>query len=94
MQTPATFVVNKLTFRLALLQLHRKYFTQAMSDPAAFDFHHHYAPSVLATYLAAAGVISTVEALFDQEQQLSARFLHFWFNTFSASVSTPWSAVP
>ncbi|EAU85818.2 hypothetical protein CC1G_05035 [Coprinopsis cinerea okayama7 len=76
-----------LSREIALLQLHRKYFTQAMSDPAAFDLHHQYAPSVIATYLAASGLISTVETLFDQEQQLTARFLHFWFNSFSASVT-------
>jgi hypothetical protein len=70
----------------ALLQLHRKYFTQAMSDSAAFDLHHRYSPSVIATYLAASELISTVETLFNQEQQLSARFLHFWFNSFSAAV--------
>ncbi|TFK23393.1 hypothetical protein FA15DRAFT_670507 [Coprinopsis marcescibilis] len=72
---------------VALLQLHRKYFTQAMSDSAAFDMHHQFAPSVIATYLAASALISSVESLFNQEEQLSARFLHFWFNSFSASVT-------
>lgn len=59
-----------------------------MSGPEPFDLHHQYAPSVLATYLGAASVISAVETLFDQEQQLSVRFLHFWFNSFSAAVSS------
>ena len=58
-----------------------------MSGPQTFDLHHRYAPSVLATYLGAASVISAIEILFDQEQQLSVRFLHFWFNSFSAAVS-------
>lgn len=75
------------SFFVALLQLHRRLFTEAMSGPETFDLHHQYAPSVLATYLGAASVISAVEALFDQEQQLSVRFLHFWFNSFSAAVS-------
>jgi hypothetical protein len=72
---------------LALLQLHRRYFTDAMGCPEGFDLSHPYAPSVIATYLSASNLISTVETLFEQEQQLSARFLHFWFNTFSAVVT-------
>jgi len=72
---------------IALLQLHRRYFTDAMSCPEAFNLNHHYAPSVIATYLGASNLISAVETLFEQEQQLSARFLHFWFNTFSAVVT-------
>ncbi|KIM35921.1 hypothetical protein M413DRAFT_32151 [Hebeloma cylindrosporum] len=72
---------------IALLQLHRKYFTEAMSGPAAFDLNHPFAPSVLATYLGASNLISAVETLFNQEQQLSVRFLHFWFNSFSAAVT-------
>ena len=71
---------------LALLQLHRRYFTDAMGSPEGFDLNHHYAPSVIATYLAASNLITAVETLFEQEQQLSARFLHFWFNAFSAVV--------
>jgi hypothetical protein len=59
-----------------------------MSGPETFDLHHQFAPSVLATYLGAASIISAVETLFDQEQQLSVRFLHFWFNSFSAAVSS------
>ncbi len=73
---------------IALLQLHRRYFTDAMNnsrDP--FRFHHKYAPSVVATYLGASALISTVEALFEKEPQLSGRFLCFWFNAFSAAVS-------
>jgi len=72
---------------LALLQLHRKYFTEAMSGPDGFDLDHDYGPSVLATYLSASNLITTVETLFKREQQLTARFLHFWFNTFSAAVT-------
>jgi len=72
---------------LALLQLHRRYFTDAMGCPEGFDLRHPYAPSVIATYISASNLISAVETLFEQEQQLSARFLHFWFNTFSAVVT-------
>lgn len=71
----------------ALLQLHRRYFTQAMNSPEPFDMHHDYAPSVLATYLSASNLIAAVEQLYEKESQLSVRFLHFWFNVFSAAVS-------
>ena len=60
-----------------------------MSGPTAFTLAHPYAPSVVATYLVAANLISAVETLFDQEQQLSVRFLNFWFTSFSATVRCP-----
>ncbi|KAJ6621837.1 hypothetical protein B0H10DRAFT_2432116 [Mycena sp. CBHHK59/15] len=73
---------------IAILQLHRRCFTEALSGPAPLtDLHHRYAPSVLATYSSAASLIATVEVLFDREPQLSARFLHLWFNAFSATVT-------
>ncbi|KAG7088272.1 hypothetical protein E1B28_012286 [Marasmius oreades] len=72
---------------IVILQLHRRYFIQTMSSPVAFELHHTYAPSVLATYLGAASIITAVEMLFETEAQLSARFLCFWFNSFSAAVT-------
>ncbi|KAF7365020.1 4Fe-4S ferredoxin-type domain-containing protein [Mycena venus] len=71
---------------IAILQLHRRCFTEALSG-AFVDLHHSYAPSVLATYIGASSLIATLETLFDREPQLSARFLHFWFNAFSATVT-------
>ncbi|KAJ7021588.1 hypothetical protein C8F04DRAFT_1140272 [Mycena alexandri] len=71
---------------IAILQLHRRCFTEALSGQFV-DLHHPYAPSVLATYIGAASLIATLETLFDREAQLSARFLHFWFNAFSATVT-------
>lgn len=58
-----------------------------MNSPEPFDMHHDYAPSVLATYLSASNLIAAVEQLYEKESQLSVRFLHFWFNVFSAAVS-------
>ncbi|KAG6853952.1 hypothetical protein C0991_012276 [Blastosporella zonata] len=73
---------------IALLQLHRRFFTEAMSRPEAFDLATHaYAPSVLATCLGAATLIESIETLFDNEPQLSARFLYFWFNSYSATAT-------
>ena len=60
-----------------------------MSNTGKFDLQHEYAPSVVATYLAASSLITTVEGAFYQEQNLSLRYLHFWFNAFSAAVSMP-----
>ncbi|KAJ7781753.1 hypothetical protein DFH07DRAFT_791344 [Mycena maculata] len=71
---------------IAILQLHRRCFTEALSGTFS-DLHHPYAPSVLATYISTASLIATIETLFDHEPQLSARFLHFWFNAFSATVT-------
>ncbi|KAG6916036.1 hypothetical protein DXG01_008759 [Tephrocybe rancida] len=73
---------------IALLQLHRRLFTEAMSRPEAFDLATHaYAPSVLATCLGAASLIESVETLYDNEPQLTARFLYFWFNAYSAAAT-------
>lgn len=85
---PRTSLLPRFT---AILQLHRKYFTGAMSNASSFDLQHKHAPSVVATYIAASSLVSTVDTLFSQEQQLSARFLHFWFNSFSAAVCSPFS---
>ncbi|KAF9561089.1 hypothetical protein CPC08DRAFT_664768 [Agrocybe pediades] len=72
---------------IALLQLHRRYFTEAMNRPGSFNLNHEYAASVIATYHGAANLISAVEAVYNQEAQLSVRFLYFWFNSFSAIVT-------
>ncbi|KAF5382336.1 hypothetical protein D9757_008469 [Collybiopsis confluens] len=72
---------------IALLQLHRRQFMEVMSSPEKFDWNDPFAPSVLATYLGCAELIVAVEILFNKEEQLSGRFLCFWFNAFSASVA-------
>ncbi|KAJ6525276.1 hypothetical protein DFH09DRAFT_1188758 [Mycena vulgaris] len=61
---------------IAILQLHRRCFTEALNGPFCSP-----------TYIGAASLIATLETLFDREPQLSARFLHFWFNAFSATVT-------
>ncbi|KAL4265401.1 Zn(2)-C6 fungal-type domain-containing protein [Pleurotus pulmonarius] len=72
---------------IAILQLHRRYFLKALSNSGEFDLEHDYAPSVVATCIAATSLISTTEELFNWEADLTARFLHFWFNAFSAGVA-------
>ncbi|KAE9405690.1 hypothetical protein BT96DRAFT_988202 [Gymnopus androsaceus JB14] len=72
---------------IALLQNHRRPFMELMSSPEQFDWNNKFAPSILATYLGCSSIIAAVETLFDKEEQLSGRFLCFWFNAFSAFVT-------
>ncbi|TFK69541.1 hypothetical protein BDN72DRAFT_767830 [Pluteus cervinus] len=81
------YFIRSFISSTALLQLHRRHFTEAMSGPEPFTLQHKYTPSVLATYLGTSSLISAVEELYERERQLSVRFLHFWFNSFSASVT-------
>ncbi|KAG8214728.1 Choline/Carnitine o-acyltransferase-domain-containing protein [Butyriboletus roseoflavus] len=72
---------------IVLLQLHRNFFTVAVSDYDAFSYHHKFAPSAVATYLSATRLIATLKALEAREPQLSKRFMCFWFNAFSGAVA-------
>ncbi|KAF9236495.1 hypothetical protein BU15DRAFT_49985 [Melanogaster broomeanus] len=72
---------------IVLLQLHRNYFTEALSDYDAFSYQHKFAPSAVATYLSATRLIATLKALEEREPQLSKRFMCFWFNAFSGAVA-------
>ncbi|KAH7870935.1 uncharacterized protein C8R40DRAFT_1055685 [Lentinula edodes] len=72
---------------IALLQLHRRPFMELLNNSEHFDWDREFAPSLLATYLSTSSIIGAVETLFNKEEQLSGRFLCFWFNTFSASVT-------
>ncbi|KAG6835911.1 hypothetical protein H0H93_013451, partial [Arthromyces matolae] len=85
---PRFLTMQRALVATTLLQLHRKFFTEAMSHPETFDIAAHpYAPSVLATCLGAASLIESIETLFENEPQLSARFLYFWFNSYSAAAT-------
>jgi hypothetical protein len=71
-----------------LLQLHRNYFTQALNGPEPFTPKHRYAPSVMATYYSASRLITILEIVMKQEPLLFKRVFGFWFNMFSAVVSS------
>lgn len=60
---------------------------EVLNAEEPLSFHQPYLPSVIATYRGACDVISTVESLFEQEEQLCSRFLHFCFNAYFAGVS-------
>lgn len=86
------FIMQKASLSTALeaviLQLHRTFFTRALSGPEeAFNRRHQYAPSVVAVFLSASRMIATVEALYNQEPALSSRILWYWSNAFSAAVA-------
>ncbi|TFK69543.1 hypothetical protein BDN72DRAFT_840268 [Pluteus cervinus] len=71
-----------------LLQLHRSFFTRALSGPEeAFNRRHKYAPSVVAVFLSATRMIATVQDLFHREPELTSRILGYWSNAFSAAVA-------
>ncbi|KAJ3504637.1 hypothetical protein NLJ89_g7836 [Agrocybe chaxingu] len=71
-----------------LLQLHRQFFTRAVSGPEeAFNRRHKYAPSVVAVFLSASRMIATVQELYNHQPHLTARILGYWSNAFSAAVS-------
>lgn len=77
-----------IALEAVLLQLHRSFFTRALSGPEeAFNRRHKYAPSVVAVFLSASRMIATVQELYLHEPQLTARILGYWSNAFSAAVA-------
>jgi hypothetical protein len=77
-----------IPFMAVLLQLHRTFFTRALSGPEeAFNRRHKYAPSVVAVFLSASRMIATVQDLYNREPHLTARILGYWSNAFSAAVN-------
>ncbi|CAL1713138.1 unnamed protein product [Somion occarium] len=72
---------------IALLQLHRSYFTYALNASDGFTFKHKYAPSVLATFTSSCNLIWTIYTLYRWEPDASVRFSTFWGNCFSAAVA-------
>lgn len=69
------------------LQLHRKYFVQALNGPEKLHQRHEYAPSVVAVFRGSIRLISIVETLYSQEQDMTVRFLSFWLNAFSGAAA-------
>lgn len=71
---------------IVLLQLHRNFFTEALSNYDAFSYRHKLAPSVVATYFSATRLIATMKTMEEREPLLSKRLMCCWFNTFSGAV--------
>ncbi|KAG6810784.1 hypothetical protein H0H92_010351 [Tricholoma furcatifolium] len=77
-----------IALEAVLLQLHRSFFTRALSGPEeSFNRRHKYAPSVVAVFLSASRMIATVQDLYQREPQLTTRILGYWSNAFSAAVA-------
>ncbi|KAG6889881.1 hypothetical protein C0995_013855 [Termitomyces sp. Mi166 len=77
-----------IALEAVLLQLHRSFFTRALSGPEeSFNRRHKYAPSVVAVFLSASRMIANVQDLYHREPQLTARILGYWSNAFSAAVA-------
>ncbi|KAG6853953.1 hypothetical protein C0991_012277 [Blastosporella zonata] len=75
-----------IALEAVLLQLHRSFFTRALSGPEeSFNRRHKYAPSVVAVFLSASRMIATVQDLYHREPQMTARILGYWSNAFSAA---------
>ncbi|KAF9523895.1 fungal-specific transcription factor domain-containing protein [Crepidotus variabilis] len=90
--TNRTVVVQRASLSTALeavlLQLHRQFFTRALSGPEeGFNRRHKFAPSVVAVFLSASRMIAAVQDLYNHEPHLAARILGYWSNAFSATVA-------
>ncbi|KAF5330260.1 hypothetical protein D9758_014460 [Tetrapyrgos nigripes] len=87
-----TMMMQKASLTIALetvlLQLHRSYFIRALSHPEEpFNRRHRHAPSVVAIFLSASRMISTVQELYLSESRLTTRILGYWSNAFSAAIA-------
>lgn len=61
-----SFWLNDALFQIVLLQLHRAFFTRALSGPEeAFNRKHKYAPSVVAVFLSATRMIANIQELYE-----------------------------
>ena len=72
---------------LVLLNLHRGFFAQAMTDDPVNPLRSQYGPSFLATYRSATHILKTIREEFELVPQLSARYWMPWTYAFSSAVS-------
>ncbi|KAI0670752.1 hypothetical protein C8Q78DRAFT_809999 [Trametes maxima] len=74
-----------VTREVALLNLHRHYFTQALSE--GLWANHKYACSVVAVYQAALHVLWSLETYYRQQPEYSVRSQILWFDGLSAAMA-------
>lgn len=78
---------------VVLLQLHRQFFTRALTTPEEpFSPRHKYAPSVVAVVLSASRLIASLQEFHNREPLLAGRILGYWSNAHSAAVSNIFTA--
>jgi hypothetical protein len=83
----ASEVTKQLNICAALLYIHRSFFAQALLDHPSNPLRSRYAPSFLAAYRCASGVIKSAVNQFDRFPDLSMRWWMVWTHLFSAAVS-------
>ncbi|KAH9854705.1 hypothetical protein C2E23DRAFT_817633 [Lenzites betulinus] len=76
---------TNVTRDAAILNLHRQYFTQALSD--GLWANHRYACSVVAVYQAALSVLWGIETYYRQQPEYSVRHQILWFEGLSAAMA-------
>ncbi|KAJ7228762.1 fungal-specific transcription factor domain-containing protein [Mycena pura] len=87
--TPSTYMRSCLLgqFRsIALLYIHRTFFAQAMLDHPVNPLRSPYAPSFLAAYRCASGVIRAHLNHFERFPELCCRWWVMWTHLFSAAI--------
>ncbi|KAJ7499017.1 fungal-specific transcription factor domain-containing protein [Mycena latifolia] len=87
--TPSTYMHRCLLgqFRsVALLYIHRTFFAQAMLDHPANPLRSPYAPSFLAAYRCASGMIKANLNHFERFPELCCRWWVVWTHLFSAAI--------
>ncbi|KAH6915006.1 fungal-specific transcription factor domain-containing protein, partial [Coprinopsis sp. MPI-PUGE-AT-0042] len=71
---------------IALLYIHRNFFAQAILDHPENPLRSPYAPSFLATYRCASGIIKSSMNHYERFPQLCGRWWGLWTNLFSAAM--------
>ncbi|TFK89567.1 hypothetical protein K466DRAFT_597679 [Polyporus arcularius HHB13444] len=74
-----------MTREVALLNLHRQFFIQALSE--GFWANHRYASSVVAVYQASLSLLWSLETYYRQQPEYSVRSQVLWHNGFSSAIA-------
>ncbi|KAI1789627.1 hypothetical protein LXA43DRAFT_560030 [Ganoderma leucocontextum] len=74
-----------MTREVAILNLHRQYFTQALGE--GFWANHKYATSVVAVYQAALSLLWCLETYYRQQPEYSVRSQMLWSNGLSSAIA-------
>ncbi|KAF8974208.1 fungal-specific transcription factor domain-containing protein [Flammula alnicola] len=87
--TPSVYMKRSMLGQyrsIALLYLHRSFFAQAMLDHPVNPLQSPFAPSFLATYRCASGIIKSSLNHYDRFPELCGRWWGIWTHLFSAAI--------
>ncbi|KAI0354977.1 hypothetical protein OH77DRAFT_1404038 [Trametes cingulata] len=76
---------TNVTREVAILNLHRQYFTQALSE--GLWANHRYACSVVAVYQSSLNLLWSLETYYRQQPEYSVRSQILWFDGLSAAMA-------